>query len=119
MASQSPQTQHENALLKNYMLKGVKPKKIVQKKPRPGRDPTDTTFVFYEPGDKTAAELAEENRALKAEITCKICKDKQATKLAMPCGHLGTCDLCCPYMLHTRECPRCKRKVKGVVNIYM
>lgn len=60
--------------------------------------------------------LEVENQKLKDLKTCKICMDKEANVLLLPCAHLVTCTACTPAL---RNCPICRANIKGTVKTYM
>ncbi len=67
--------------------------------------------------DQELKKILEENKRLKESRECKICKDAQANRLLLPCGHLNVCRLCCPAI---RRCPnpQCRELIKGIVSVY-
>lgn len=60
--------------------------------------------------------IRKENRQLKEEIICKICRDTKVDRLFLPCGHLATCHFCSPALV---KCPICRQNIKGIVSVYM
>ncbi|KAK3100454.1 hypothetical protein FSP39_020294 [Pinctada imbricata] len=56
--------------------------------------------------------LMEENRQLKDQQICKICKDEDISVVFLPCGHMVTCLSCAPAI---RICPLCGQFVKGTI----
>ncbi|XP_053389606.1 baculoviral IAP repeat-containing protein 7-like [Mercenaria mercenaria] len=60
--------------------------------------------------------LNEENRQeLKEQIMCKICFDKDANIVLLPCGHLASCVECAHAL---RKCAICRTVIQGTVRIY-
>lgn len=60
-------------------------------------------------------QIREENRKMKEQRICRICKDKQANRLILPCTHIPCCELC---ILAVKCCPQCKGAIKGTVAVY-
>ncbi|XP_060575389.1 baculoviral IAP repeat-containing protein 7-A-like [Ruditapes philippinarum] len=59
--------------------------------------------------------LLEENRRLKALMTCKICLDKEAVVAFLPCGHLTSCEQCAKSL---KKCAICRKDVAATVRVY-
>lgn len=60
-------------------------------------------------------ELRQTNRELKEVKLCKVCRDKDANRLFLPCAHIVCCALCTPAMV---KCPQCKSCIRGIVSVY-
>ena len=60
-------------------------------------------------------QLRQINKALKDSKLCKVCRDKDANRLFLPCAHLACCSLCSPAV---QNCPQCKSNIRGVVSVY-
>ena len=60
-------------------------------------------------------EIRKENQRLKNARLCKVCKDKDSTRLFLPCGHLSSCSLCSPALT---KCPQCRSAFRGVLSVY-
>nr|CAD7399306.1 unnamed protein product [Timema cristinae] len=60
--------------------------------------------------------LLEENRRLKDARQCKICMDKDATVVFLPCAHLITCTTCAPSL---NNCPMCRKNIRGTVRTFL
>ena len=60
-------------------------------------------------------QLRQVNKALKESKLCKVCRDKDANRLFLPCAHLACCSLCSPAV---RSCPQCKSNIRGIVSVY-
>nr|CAD7443456.1 unnamed protein product [Timema bartmani] len=60
--------------------------------------------------------LLEENRRLKDARQCKICMDKDATVVFLPCAHLITCTACAPSL---NNCPMCRKNIRGTVRTFL
>ena len=61
-------------------------------------------------------DLAEENRLLREQKTCKICLDAEVGVVFLPCGHLCCCVLCAPAV---RQCPICRAEIRGTVRTFI
>ncbi|XP_053396716.1 baculoviral IAP repeat-containing protein 7-like [Mercenaria mercenaria] len=59
--------------------------------------------------------LLDENRALKQQMTCKVCMDKDACIVFIPCGHMVACVECA---LALRKCAVCRSIIQGTVRAY-
>ncbi|XP_053396663.1 baculoviral IAP repeat-containing protein 3-like isoform X2 [Mercenaria mercenaria] len=59
--------------------------------------------------------LKEENRHLKEQMMCKICMDKDANTVFLPCGHLVSCVECAHAL---RKCAVCRTVIQGTVRAY-
>lgn len=73
--------------------------------------PLYLTFGFNVFADDRLA-IAEENRQLKEQQTCKICLDEDVAIVFLPCGHMAACASCAPAL---RKCPICRTFIKGTV----
>lgn len=60
--------------------------------------------------------LLKENQDLKAQMKCKICLDKDACMVYLPCGHMVTCQDCASTI---RKCCICRKLIQGIVKAYM
>ncbi|XP_052239676.1 baculoviral IAP repeat-containing protein 3-like isoform X1 [Dreissena polymorpha] len=61
------------------------------------------------------ATLEEENKSLKHKTLCKICLDKRADIIFLPCGHMVSCPMCAPALAC---CPICRKGIMGLVKAY-
>jgi hypothetical protein len=68
-------------------------------------------FVYF-PERKV---LKEENRVLKEQMMCKICMDKDANTVFLPCGHLVSCVDCANALT---KCAVCRTIIQGTVRVY-
>ena len=59
--------------------------------------------------------LEEENRCLKEQKMCKVCMDKDANIVFLPCGHLVSCVECAHAL---RKCAVCRAIIQGTVRTY-
>lgn len=59
--------------------------------------------------------LLEENRQLRDQMTCKICMDKDACIVFLPCGHMVSCVECAHAL---RKCAVCRTLIQGTVKAY-
>lgn len=57
----------------------------------------------------------EENERLKETTLCKVCVDKRADVIFLPCGHMICCPQCAPAMT---KCPICRKTINGQVKAY-
>ena len=76
--------------------------------------------VIVEDNESESAEedlekLRQINKNLKESKLCKVCRDKDANRLFLPCAHLACCSLCSPAV---RNCPQCKGNIRGIVSVY-
>lgn len=60
--------------------------------------------------------LVKEIRDLKEQMVCKICLDKDACMVYLPCGHMVTCQQCAPTI---RKCCICRQLIQGTVRAYL
>jgi len=65
--------------------------------------------------DRKSRELEEEVRKLKEAKQCKICMDKEAEVVFLPCGHLISCVRCATAL---STCALCRQQIKAVVRTY-
>jgi hypothetical protein len=64
----------------------------------------------------SSANLLEENQKLMDDRLCKICVDREANIVFIPCGHLATCGECAAAF---KQCPVCRTKIRQAVKTYM
>lgn len=60
--------------------------------------------------------LVKENQDLREQMICKICLDRDACIVYLPCGHMVTCETCAPTI---RKCCICRKLIEGTVRAYM
>ena len=72
---------------------------------------THTVFDLSE-----SQSLFKENQTLKEGMLCKICLDKDACMVYLPCGHMVTCQECAPTI---RKCCICRKLIHGTVKAYL
>ncbi|XP_052809874.1 baculoviral IAP repeat-containing protein 8-like [Mya arenaria] len=60
--------------------------------------------------------LEEQNTQLRARTTCKVCRERQALILLIPCSHLATCVQC---EQNLTICPVCNRQVVETVKTFL
>ncbi|KAL4237080.1 Baculoviral IAP [Mactra antiquata] len=60
--------------------------------------------------------LKEENIQLKDPFTCKICCDRIACIITLPCGHMVSCFQCIPAV---KSCAVCRTPIIGTVRAFM
>ncbi|XP_060585583.1 putative inhibitor of apoptosis [Ruditapes philippinarum] len=82
---------------------------------------TETACLENDSSDESEAEvnrmeLLEENRKLKDPVLCKICLDKIATIITLPCGHMSSCSQCISAL---STCAICRARIKGTVRALM
>ena len=64
-----------------------------------------------------AEKLKETERSAVAESRlCKICMENEMEITFLPCGHLMSCINCAPVL---KNCPICRRPIKGSVRTYL
>eukprot|EP00105_Crassostrea_gigas_P036766 XP_019920914.1 PREDICTED: uncharacterized protein LOC105323696 isoform X4 [Crassostrea gigas] len=62
-----------------------------------------------------AAKLAEENRLLREQRTCKICLDAEVGVVFLPCGHICCCRTCAPKV---GQCPVCRTNIQSKIHVF-
>lgn len=62
-----------------------------------------------------AAKLAEENRLLREQRTCKICLDAEVGVVFLPCGHICCCRTCAPKV---GQCPVCRTNIQSKMHVF-
>jgi len=60
--------------------------------------------------------LQKQVQTLREERSCKICLEKEASIVFLPCGHLCSCVNCAPAL---RVCAVCRAPIQGLVRTYM
>eukprot|EP00092_Neocalanus_flemingeri_P009353 GFUD01010065.1.p1 GENE.GFUD01010065.1~~GFUD01010065.1.p1 ORF type:complete len:117 (-),score=22.42 GFUD01010065.1:99-449(-) len=60
--------------------------------------------------------LQKEVERLREARSCKICMEKEASILFLPCGHLCSCANCAPAL---QACAVCRTTIKGLVKTFM
>ncbi|XP_046551668.1 baculoviral IAP repeat-containing protein 7-like [Haliotis rubra] len=60
--------------------------------------------------------LLTENKRLKEQRMCRVCRTKDAAILFLPCGHLVTCPGCADSV---HDCVACGRSILGTVKTYL
>ena len=63
---------------------------------------------------KENAELKQKLKESESRI-CKICMEEEVQITFLPCGHLMSCVNCAPAL---KNCPICRRSIKGSVRTY-
>ncbi|XP_052245216.1 E3 ubiquitin-protein ligase XIAP-like [Dreissena polymorpha] len=56
--------------------------------------------------------VAAENEKLRSEIMCKICMDRDACVVFLPCGHMATCEVCSKAL---RKCAMCRTVIRRTI----
>jgi len=82
-------------------------------KPQPNPKPQNGLSTRSEP-DPT--ELLRENTRLRDERLCRICYDRGANIVFVPCGHLATCGNCASAFL---DCPVCRTPIQQAVKTFV
>ena len=59
--------------------------------------------------------IKNDNEHLRNVRLCRICLDKEANRLTLPCAHLCCCEICISAVV---TCWICKEKIKGVITVY-
>ncbi|WP_095210629.1 RING-HC finger protein [Endozoicomonas ascidiicola] len=81
--------------------------------------PSNLTATFEEMEslpEGTSPSMAARIQNLKEERLCKICLDKSADIVFVPCGHLVSCIDCAQAL---RKCPMCRGKIDKAIRTYM
>ncbi|XP_046374760.2 inhibitor of apoptosis protein-like [Haliotis rufescens] len=60
--------------------------------------------------------LLTENKRLREQRTCRVCRNKDAAILFLPCGHLVTCPDCADTV---HDCVVCGQNILGTVKTYL
>lgn len=60
--------------------------------------------------------VQKEYQELQDLTICKVCMAEKVSIVFLPCGHIVTCAECAPAM---RNCPICRKLVKGTVRAFM
>ncbi|XP_064644597.1 death-associated inhibitor of apoptosis 2-like [Lineus longissimus] len=60
--------------------------------------------------------LEKENRELKDKQMCKICYERDANIVFIPCGHLVVCQNC---NIRINECPLCRKGIRGTLKAFL
>ena len=61
-------------------------------------------------------ELRREIQQLRDERSCKICLEKEACIVFLPCGHLSCCPTCAPSLT---KCPVCRARIDALVRAFL
>ncbi|KAH3746498.1 hypothetical protein DPMN_180906 [Dreissena polymorpha] len=56
--------------------------------------------------------ITAENENLRSEIMCKICMDRDACVVFLPCGHMATCEVCSKAL---RKCAMCRAVIRRTI----
>ena len=71
---------------------------------------------FYKKKDEDQDDaLKKQIEQLKDERTCKICLEKEASVVFLPCGHLATCTSCASALA---TCAVCRTPIQGLVRAF-
>ncbi|XP_076805660.1 baculoviral IAP repeat-containing protein 8-like [Clavelina lepadiformis] len=62
-----------------------------------------------------ASDINEKIDNLKSERTCKVCLDRDANCVFVPCNHLSCCIECASAL---RKCPICRVKLEKIIKVY-
>lgn len=76
------------------------------------QDTKNPSFI----NDARLKELEEENENLRQRTMCRVCDDRLATELFLPCGHLACCDQCTGKL---ELCPFCRKKIQRTYHVFM
>lgn len=60
--------------------------------------------------------LLYENKKLKDQKICKVCKNADVRVLLLPCAHLCVCESCSSSLV---QCPVCGAGIRGTVKTYL
>ncbi|WAR07987.1 BIR7B-like protein [Mya arenaria] len=61
-------------------------------------------------------QLEEQNATLRERVTCKVCRERSAIVLLLPCSHLAACVQCGPNLT---TCPVCNRRIVETVRTFI
>lgn len=56
----------------------------------------------------------EQNEEISSDCVCRVCYDKPFNVVLVPCGHLAVCSSCAE---RCKDCPICRRSIRGTVRI--
>ncbi|CAG5128038.1 unnamed protein product [Candidula unifasciata] len=71
---------------------------------------SDRTKAEDVPDEGRLQALKEQNYALRSNLTCKICMDKEVKIVFLPCGHLISCQECAVAL---QDCPLCRSHIRA------
>ena len=74
------------------------------------------TISLEELSEDKDDEMRQEIQRLRDERSCKICLEKEACIVFLPCGHLTTCVMCAPSL---DKCPLCRSKIEALVRAFL
>ncbi|XP_052810778.1 baculoviral IAP repeat-containing protein 7-A-like [Mya arenaria] len=77
---------------------------------------TSPRYVEKAPSEMSISELEDDNRRRRAMLECRVCRERPACMLLIPCGHRATCGDCAR---NTNTCPDCERDVTKTVKTYI
>ena len=66
--------------------------------------------------DEDIEKMEEENARMRDELACKICLERKADIVFLPCGHMVSCGQCAVAI---DKCPICRKKISGRVKTIM
>lgn len=73
-------------------------------------------LIYPEIQHKSSMSYKEHFENTKTFLSCKLCYGKIATALFLSCGHVVSCEECVKS-LKKLQCPTCRCKIIGYVNI--
>ncbi|KAH3892738.1 hypothetical protein DPMN_016866 [Dreissena polymorpha] len=62
--------------------------------------------------ERDIEKVATDNEKLRSEIMCKICMDRDACVVFLPCGHMATCEVCSKAL---RKCAMCRTVIRRTI----
>ncbi|XP_052809557.1 baculoviral IAP repeat-containing protein 7-A-like [Mya arenaria] len=77
---------------------------------------TSPRYVEKAPSEMSMSELEEYNRRRRTMLECRVCRERQACMLLIPCGRRATCG---EYARNTSTCPDCEGDVTKMVKTYI
>ena len=89
----------------NQLLDAVEEDSGIQKSRTTPANANDTNLNF----------VKEENERLKTLMNCKICFEREACMVLLPCGHQMCCDQC---FAKIKKCPVCRVTILGKVKAF-
>jgi len=95
----------ENEILKEIDV--LKPKKVAEEK---------ASQAPELPALRRLESLQKEIENLREERLCKICLEKEASIVFLPCGHLCSCSNCASAL---KNCAVCRTAIQGMVRTFM
>ena len=64
--------------------------------------------------DMDLRSLRDEIGQMKDEKMCRVCYQRAANRVCLPCGHFNTCHVCTDKLI---DCPMCRRRIIALVPV--